>query len=46
VLAWLWRDARANGRNPWPWMIATLLLGSFGPLVYLLVRKPIAHSRA
>jgi hypothetical protein len=46
VLAWLWRDARASGRNPWPWVIATLTLGSFGPLVYLLVRKSSTDPRA
>jgi hypothetical protein len=39
VLIWIWRDARATGRNPWPWVLATLALGSFGPLVYLLSRK-------
>lgn len=39
VLVWLWRDARRLGRNPWPWVIATLALGSFGPLVYLLTRR-------
>ncbi|GCL63712.1 hypothetical protein AQPW35_27930 [Rubrivivax pictus] len=38
VLVWLWHDARATGRNPWPWIVATLALGSFGPLVYLLTR--------
>lgn len=38
VLTWLWHDARATGRNPWPWVVATLALGSFGPLVYLLTR--------
>ncbi|MBY0588336.1 DUF2834 domain-containing protein [bacterium] len=41
VLTWLWRDARATGRNPWPWVVATLMLGSFGPLVYLLTRKSL-----
>ena len=40
VLIWIWRDAKATGRNPWPWILATLALGSFGPLVYLLTRKP------
>jgi hypothetical protein len=44
VLCWLWRDARASGRNPWPWLVATLLLGSFGPLLYLLTRRPGASG--
>lgn len=39
VLAWLWKDAKATGRKPWPWIVATLTLGSFAPLVYLLTRR-------
>ena len=42
VIVWIWHDAKASGRNPWPWIIATLALGSFGPLVYLLTRKSSA----
>lgn len=39
-IVWMWRDAKATGRNAWPWIVGTLLLGSFAPLVYLLTRKP------
>ncbi len=43
VLVWLVQDARAQGRNPWPWVAATLLAGSFGPLLYLLTRRQAAR---
>lgn len=35
VLLWLFDNARRTGRNPWPWVVMTLFLGSFGPLLYL-----------
>jgi hypothetical protein len=43
VMVWMWHDAKATGRNAWPWIIATLALGSFGPLFYLLTRKSSAN---
>lgn len=36
VLYWLIEDARKAGRNPWPWVVVTLFLGSIGPLLYLV----------
>ena len=45
VLSWLIVDARKSGRNPWPWVVATLFLGSIGPLLYLALpgkRAPVA----
>ncbi|HCY84675.1 MAG TPA: DUF2834 domain-containing protein [Desulfobacteraceae bacterium] len=38
-LGWMWGDATSSGRNPWPWMLLTLSMGSFGPLIYLLWYK-------
>ncbi len=38
-LVWMWGDAKATGRNPWPWLVITLSIGSFGPLLYLVTRK-------
>lgn len=39
VLSWMIPEARQAGRNPWPWVAATLLLGSFGPLLYLVFER-------
>ena len=38
-LVWMWKDAKAAGRNPWPWVLLTLATGSIGPLIYLLFYK-------
>ena len=46
VLLWMVPDARARGRNPWPWVAATLFLGSIRPLLYLATDKPPATNSA
>lgn len=43
-LVWMWRDAKAAGRNPWPWLLLTLTLGSISPLIYLIVYKTGKHD--
>lgn len=39
ILAWMYKDAKKKNRRFWPWAIATLTLGSFGPIFYLLSGK-------
>jgi hypothetical protein len=46
VLTWLVPDARARGVNPWPFVLLTLVAGSFGPLLYLALREMRSPSRA
>ena len=36
---WMWQDAKTKCISPWPWLVVTLLIGSFGPLFYLLYRQ-------
>jgi hypothetical protein len=36
---WMVRDARSRGVAAWPFILMTVFLGSFGPLIYLVVRE-------
>lgn len=39
ICFWLPGDARSRGIPAWPFILATLLAGSFGPLFYLVYRE-------
>lgn len=39
ICVWMHADARAAGRNPWPWIVAAFVVGMFSPLLYLLTRR-------
>ena len=36
IMVWMFQDAKQARRNPWIWIVLTLFLGSFGPLLYLI----------
>lgn len=37
AMLWMVKDAKAKGRNPWPFVVITIAAGAFGPLLYLLL---------
>jgi uncharacterized membrane protein len=34
AMIWMWQDAKATGRNAWPFILITVVAGSIGPLLY------------
>lgn len=46
VMSWMYVDAKRTGRNVWPYIVATIFLGSFGPLAYLLLGAENALDRS
>jgi hypothetical protein len=40
VTVGLWRDARARGISPLPYVLLTAFTGSIGPLLYVVRREP------
>lgn len=39
LLVFMKRDAKATGRPFWPWASLSVLVGSFGPLLYFITAK-------
>lgn len=46
VTSWMKRDAREHARRYWPYALATVALGSIGPLLYLALRRRPARPGA
>ena len=44
VMIWMVADSKTSGINAWPFVALTLVLGSFGPLFYLITREVKATS--
>lgn len=45
LCVWMVNDARQRGGNAWPFVAITLIAGSFGPLLYLVVRELRSGAR-
>lgn len=43
---WMVADGRTSGVNPWPFVVLTLVAGSFGVLFYLAARELRSAARS
>ncbi|MFT4569312.1 MAG: hypothetical protein ACI8TX_000476 [Hyphomicrobiaceae bacterium] len=43
-MGWMVQDAQRRGVAAWPWVVATLFLGSLAPLAYLVRRESTATN--
>ena len=43
---WMVADARERGRSAWPFVALTCVAGSFGPLLYLVMREVQPGARS
>lgn len=46
ILTWMIPEAKRSGRNPWPFVLITVFLGSFGPLLYLVTGNKKASNKS
>lgn len=46
IVLWMWRDAKHHEISAVPFVVITVLAGSFGPLLYLLKRSGLEGSAA
>ena len=45
AVIWMVKDARERGLSVWPFVVITIVAGSFGPLLYLIVRELRSTAR-
>jgi hypothetical protein len=46
LCVWIWSDAKECGISPVPFILITVLTGSFGPLLYFFRRSGLRHAVA